>query len=441
VSTAKPTSKRPYRPSTTVATKCGFRCPDKTCIDHSLVCNGVKDCVYPLWDTIGADEKNCPTESPKCPGKFQCASSLKCIPLKSKCDGHEDCSDYSDEIGCPTKSISFKCTNFPFGFNCSDQEVCLSANERCNGVYECSDYSDESKNVCSVALKAQGLIATPVQDYVNLRWKAFKNVQGVLGYIIIYRSDNGHTGTIDPVRVLGFKYTYDIKGVFHGCSKYEIAFGVKMHALKMKDWLFSVVQVRTHANAESSRPSRLVYEQTIKANTGFLHWKEPEYCKPEAIQIMCTISDPKDSNKPLKSKTYKDFSGSSAELTDLIVGANYSCFLRVWLFAEDGKKQMDSDMIYFIPRSNAQPQIGHKKSSSNKTLVWAIPVALVVLVLIIALVVMVAKYRSLQRSFMAFANRGYTRAEEEDDDVAVTFHQGEDSAMINRFSDADPLVA
>ena len=38
---------------------------------------------------------------------------------------------------------------------------------------------------------------------------------------------------------------------------------------------------------------------------------------------------------------------------------------------------------------------------------------------------MVAKYRSLQRSFLAFANRGYTRAEEEeDDDVAVTFHQG-----------------
>ena len=69
-----------------------------------------------------------------------------------------------------------------------------------------------------------------------------------------------------------------------------------------------------------------------------------------------------------------------------------------------------------------QPQTG--KSPSKKTLIWAIPVALVVLVLFIALVVMVAKYRSLQRSFMSFANRGYARADEEDDEVAVTFHQG-----------------
>lgn len=64
------------------------------------------------------------------------------------------------------------------------------------------------------------------------------------------------------------------------------------------------------------------------------------------------------------------------------------------------------------------------KSGSKKALIWAIPVALVVLVLFIALVAMVAKYRSLQRSFMAFANRGYARAEEEEDEVAVTFHQG-----------------
>ena len=45
--------------------------------------------------------------------------------------------------------------------------------------------------------------------------------------------------------------------------------------------------------------------------------------------------------------------------------------------------------------------------------------------LVVALVVMFVKYRSLQRSFMAFANRGYNRADEEDDDVAVSFHPGE----------------
>ena len=70
-----------------------------------------------------------------------------------------------------------------------------------------------------------------------------------------------------------------------------------------------------------------------------------------------------------------------------------------------------------------QPQTAGK-NKSKKTLVWAIPVALVVLVLVVALVVMFAKYRSLQRSFMAFANRGYNRADDEDDDVAVSFHPG-----------------
>ncbi len=71
-----------------------------------------------------------------------------------------------------------------------------------------------------------------------------------------------------------------------------------------------------------------------------------------------------------------------------------------------------------------QPQTGAKKSSKS-TLVWAIPVTLVVLILVVALVIMVTKYRSLQRSFMAFANRGYSRADEEDEDVAVTFRTGE----------------
>ena len=89
---------------------------------------------------------------------------------------------------------------------------------------------------------------------------------------------------------------------------------------------------------------------------------------------------------------------------------------------------LTGSIILLIAGRMTQPQTG-KKSKVKSYLLWAIPVPLVIIVLCIALVVMVAKYRSLQRSFMAFANRGYARAEEEDDDVAVTFHQGNPSFL------------
>ena len=74
---------------------------------------------------------------------------------------------------------------------------------------------------------------------------------------------------------------------------------------------------------------------------------------------------------------------------------------------------------------------GNPKPSSrrrNNTLMWAIPVALVVLALFLGLGVMVYKYRRLQHSFLAFAARGnYTRQEDDlddDDNMVVGFHAG-----------------
>ena len=62
---------------------------------------------------------------------------------------------------------------------------------------------------------------------------------------------------------------------------------------------------------------------------------------------------------------------------------------------------------------------------------WAIPVALVALALVLGLGVMVYKYRRLQYSFLAFAARGsYTRHEdmedgdELDDNMIVEFRTG-----------------
>ena len=43
------------------------------------------------------------------------------------------------------------------------------------------------------------------------------------------------------------------------------------------------------------------------------------------FQVRCVISDPHDSVNPLKSAHYKVESGSSTEMTNLIVGATYNC--------------------------------------------------------------------------------------------------------------------
>ena len=73
-----------------------------------------------------------------------------------------------------------------------------------------------------------------------------------------------------------------------------------------------------------------------------------------------------------------------------------------------------------------------KASKKRNTLVWAIPVALVVIaLLVVGLLLMAYKYRRLQNSFLAFAARGgYSRQmddyadDDDDDNMGVAFHAG-----------------
>ena len=73
-----------------------------------------------------------------------------------------------------------------------------------------------------------------------------------------------------------------------------------------------------------------------------------------------------------------------------------------------------------------------KASKKRNTLVWAIPVALVVIALVVGLLLIMAyKYRRLQNSFLAFAARGgYSRQmddyadDDDDDNMGVAFHAG-----------------
>ena len=65
---------------------------------------------------------------------------------------------------------------------------------------------------------------------------------------VLFRNMNGHRGTIDNPRVPTGTYKFDIKGLLHGCSKYDIALGVKVNTLPRKDWLYSSKRVLTLPN-------------------------------------------------------------------------------------------------------------------------------------------------------------------------------------------------
>ena len=74
-----------------------FQCNAEHCIPGGWRCDGENDCLD--W----SDEQNCDSVSSPClDGYFRCKMSGKCIANDQRCDGSHDCAegDYSDEHNC-----------------------------------------------------------------------------------------------------------------------------------------------------------------------------------------------------------------------------------------------------------------------------------------------------------------------------------------------------
>ncbi|XP_065553451.1 sortilin-related receptor isoform X3 [Lathamus discolor] len=120
--------------------KCnGFQCPNGTCIPTSKHCDGINDC------SDASDEQHC---EPLCTRymDFVCKNRQQCLFHSMVCDGIIQCRDGSDEdanyAGC-SQDPEFHRTCDQFSFQCQNG-VCISLVWKCDGMDDCGDYSDEA---------------------------------------------------------------------------------------------------------------------------------------------------------------------------------------------------------------------------------------------------------------------------------------------------------
>ncbi|KAK7883186.1 hypothetical protein WMY93_029360 [Mugilogobius chulae] len=131
-------------------TKCkGFLCSNDTCLPATAHCNGIQEC------SDGADEQNC---DPLCTRymEFVCKNRAQCLFQSLVCDGIKHCEDGSDEdseyAGCATPTEFGKVCD-AYTFQCSNG-VCVSLEWKCDGMDDCGDYSDEAN--CAAPTEVPG---------------------------------------------------------------------------------------------------------------------------------------------------------------------------------------------------------------------------------------------------------------------------------------------
>ncbi|XP_075051401.1 atrial natriuretic peptide-converting enzyme [Mixophyes fleayi] len=105
-----------------------FLCSNGVCIAKKLRCNGYNDCDD--W----SDEVHC-----NCSEHLYRCNTGKCLNHSYVCDGYDDCGDLSDEHNCDCNPAQ--------SYRCGDGR-CITLTWVCDGDHDCADKSDEVNCSC-----------------------------------------------------------------------------------------------------------------------------------------------------------------------------------------------------------------------------------------------------------------------------------------------------